>query len=303
MRSYTFKEKVAAACVLVFVIGVLLVMENHYSLTGLDKTEGLIELNIASNHAILTRLGAEDEVLMEKASDESFYPASLTKMMTVLVAIEETNNMSEPVLLSGQLFMNLEGTNSSMAGFVPDEEVALIDLLFGAMLPSGAEASLGLAVHIAGSETAFVEEMNAKARELNLQGTHFTNATGLHDANQYTTSEDMALLLKYALNNEQFREVFTTKTHVTNPTAQHPDGITLQSSLLMRAVNTDMSGGELLGGKTGYTKEAGLCLATLAVVNGEEYILITAEADGNHHTEPYHIQDAIDVYEGVAYQL
>lgn len=303
MRSYTFKEKVAAAFVLVIVVGVLWMMENQYSLLGWSKTEGLIELNLVSDHAILTSLGAEEEVLMEKASDELFYPASLTKMMTVLVAIEETTNLSEPVLLNGQLFMNLEGTDSSMAGFYPGEEVTLIDLLFGAMLPSGAEASIGLAVHIAGSETAFVDRMNAKASELDMQDTQFANATGLHDANQYTTSEDMARLLRYALKNEHFREVFTAKSHVTNPTALHPNGITLQSTLFTKVPDTQWFDGEILGGKTGYTKEAGLCLATLAVVNGKEYILITAKADGNHHTEPYHIQDALEVYQGISYQL
>lgn len=251
--------------------------------------------DIYSKHAILVNLDS-GQVLAERGSQEKIYPASLTKIMTAVLAIENTEDLNESMELPSDMFSDLYESNASMAGFQPEEHVVLSDLLYGILLPSGAECCIAFADRIAGSEAAFADLMNQKAEELGMEQTHFTNATGLHDNNHYTTVKDLSILLQYALKNDQFREVFTSSRHSTHPSLKHPDGFTFQSTMFQNMDNTKVTGGEILGGKTGYTDEAALCLASLAQVNGTEYILVTTNAPGSHSTEQLHILDAIDVY-------
>lgn len=242
------------------------------------------------------------EILMDMDGGERIYPASLTKIMTAIVAIEHTDDFTQRVTVEKNVFEDLCEKDASMAGFEPGEEVSLRDLLYGILLPSGAECCLTYARHVAGTEAAFVDLMNQKAEELGMCRTHFSNTTGLHEENHYTTAEDMAALLQYALSNETFREAFTSKTYDVEPTNIHPKGICLQSTLSKGIEEIKMEGKAMeaemiLGGKTGYTDEAGLCLASLAEISGQEYILVTAGAAGSHQTEPYNILDALEVYQ------
>lgn len=236
------------------------------------------------------------ELLEGFDAGKKMYPASLTKIMTAVLAIEHTDNLEETVTLPVDFFQKLYEENASMAGFAPGEQVRLKDLLYGILLPSGAECCIAFAERIAGSEEGFVVLMNEKARELGMENTHFCNSTGLHEADHYSTAEDMAVLLQYAVKNEAFRDAFTSKSYSTLPSGVHPEGFTFTSTMFQHLDGTEVSGGTILGGKTGYTPEAGLCLASLAEVSGREYILVTAGAEGNHETEPYHILDAVDVY-------
>lgn len=254
------------------------------------------ELN--SSNAILIRL-KDHTVLMQKNSGEKIYPASLTKMMTAIVAIELLPDLNEEIKLSDSMFQSLYEANASMAGFQPNEKIRAIDLLYGVLLPSGAESCIGLAEHIAGSEQNFVNMMNQKAENLNMDSTRFINTTGLHDENHYTTVEDLAILLSYALDNGTFKELITSSSHSTPPTNKHPGGMTFYSTMFQKLNNKNIISGEILGGKTGYTGEAGLCLASLARIGGEEYILITAGAKGDLYSEQYNINDALSVYNNI----
>jgi D-alanyl-D-alanine carboxypeptidase (penicillin-binding protein 5/6) len=220
-------------------------------------------------------------------------------MMTAIVAIENLPDLKEEIKLTDSTFQGLYGADASMAGFQPGEQVRAIDLLYGVMLPSGAECCIGLADQIAGSEQNFVKIMNQKAADLGMDNTHFENATGLHNENHYTTVKDLAILLSYALQNDTFREIFTSSRHSTQPTNKHPGGITFYSTMFEELNNQNIIGGEILGGKTGYTDEAGLCLASLAKVGKQEYILISAGAKGDHHSEQYNITDALAVYNSI----
>ncbi|AGA56903.1 D-alanyl-D-alanine carboxypeptidase [Thermobacillus composti KWC4] len=262
---------------------------------GYAKSVTSLADELYSPHAILVRLN-DQAVLLHKHSEEKIFPASLTKMMTAIVAIENLTDLEEEIQLTHYTFDGLYSANASLAGFEAGEMVKAIDLLYGVLLSSGAEACVALADHIAGSERNFAMLMNQKAAELGMDNTHFENATGLHDANHYTTVEDLAILLNYALQNDTFRKIFTTPRHATQPTNKHPGGITLHSTMFEKLDSRNISGGEILGGKTGYTNEAGLCLASLAKVGGQEYILITAGAKGDHHSGQYNIRDAMVVY-------
>lgn len=266
------------------------------TLTGVSGSADSISIdNLHSPYAILVRLD-DNTILMQKKSEEKIYPASLTKIMTSIVAIENLPDLQGKIKLSNSMFQKLYKADASMAGFQPNEEVKAIDLLYGVMLPSGAECCIGIADNIAGSEQKFVKKMNKKAETLGMSNTHFANSTGLQDEEHYTTVKDLSILLSYALQNSTFRDIFTTSRYSTSSTNKHPNGITFNSTMFKSIENPAINGGKILGGKTGYTDEAGLCLASLAQKDGKEYVLVTAGAKGDHSTEQYNIDDAYEVY-------
>lgn len=260
----------------------------------------LPEINVDLEHlyspyAILVELDSGN-VLAEHNSGDKIYPASLTKIMTAVLAIENTDDLSQTITLPYDIFEPLYAENASMAGFHPGEETTLRDLLYGILLPSGAECCIAFADRIAGSEESFVNMMNEKATEIGMSNTHFCNTTGLHNPDHYSTVKDISILLEYALQYEDFRQAFSSSRYSTRSTNQHPEGFTFYSTMFKYMDSTEVVGGEIIGGKTGYTEEAGLCLASLAEVDGKEYILVTAKANGTHQTEQFHILDAINVY-------
>ena len=236
------------------------------------------------------------EVLAEQNADTQMYPASLTKILTAVTAMESVNSLDEIVTMPYEIYDTLYEEGASMAGFEAGEQASVRQLLYGVILPSGAECCIALAGLIDGSESAFVQRMNEKAQALGMSSTHFVTCTGLHDAQHYSTVRDIAVLLQYALQSSDFREIFTAHSYSVAPTAQHPEGFTFYSTMFQSLGDASVTGGEILGGKTGYTEEAGLCLASLAQVNGREYILVTAGAPGSHDTEPLHTIDAKAVY-------
>ncbi|WP_433596453.1 D-alanyl-D-alanine carboxypeptidase family protein [Lysinibacillus xylanilyticus] len=303
-----FKRKGFYSLILmIFVILMyLFVKENPLQLSKLEivdnpqlelpqKSEINLDVNLHSSNAILVNLDT-NKILLDKGSDEIIYPASLTKIMTVLVAIENIPNIQDKILLPKSIFKDLYEENASMAGFLPNEEVTAEDLLYGSMLPSGADASIGLADYIAGSERKFVKLMNEKAKQLGMKNTHFKNATGLHHSDHYTSVKDISILLQYALTNNTFRDIYTAERYSIKSTNLHPEGMTLTSRMFKNLYTNENTRGEIIGGKTGYTEQAGLCLASLATINGEEYILITVGAKGDSRTEQFNITDALAVY-------
>lgn len=248
-----------------------------------------------SQTALLINL-EDGRALLERGSREKVYPASLTKIMTVLVALENLESLDQLVYLPGEIFGPLLISHASQAGFSPGDSVPVIDLLYGAMLPSGAECCVGLAERVSGSEKSFVELMNSRAGELGMKNTHFTNCTGLQNSEHYTTAADLALLLREALQNDTFRQILTARTYTSSPTASTPEGLSFTSTLFKHLSDPSFPGGEILGGKTGYTSEAGLCLASLAVRDSRQYLLITTGAPGDQYSEQYNITDAIAVF-------
>ena len=236
------------------------------------------------------------EVLADQNADTQMYPASMTKILTAVTAMENVNSLDEIVTMPYEIYATLYEEGASMAGFEAGEQASVRQLLYGVILPSGAECCIALADLIDGSESAFVQRMNEKAQALGMSSTHFVTCTGLHDAQHYSTVRDIAVLLQYALQSSDFREIFTAHSYSVAPTAQHPEGFTFYSTMFQSLGDASVTGGEILGGKTGYTEEAGLCLSSLAQVNGREYILVTAGAPGSHDTEPLHTIDAKAVY-------
>lgn len=256
------------------------------------KDPNKLKSSLCSPNAILIRV-SDGAILLDKNAGQRIYPASMTKIMTELLTIEEAPDLDEKVTIQKSLIDELNSQDASMAGFLPNEQVTDRDLLYGVILPSGAECCISLADRLEGTEQNFARSMNMKAAELGMKDTHFTNTTGLHDPNHYTTVKDLAVLLDYALQNKMFRQVFTTLSYTTSPTNEHANGVFFRSTMSRCLRSTKVGNATILGGKVGFTNEAGLCLASLAEYNGQEYILVTAGVKNVYRGE---IQDALTVY-------
>ncbi|WP_418404057.1 D-alanyl-D-alanine carboxypeptidase family protein [Blautia sp.] len=247
---------------------------------------------INSSYAVLMQAGS-GRVVGDINGETPMYPASMTKIMTTIVAIENLSNLNQEITVTNDMIANLYAQDATQAGFQPGETVQAIDLLYGVMLPSGADCCIALADTIAGSEEGFVELMNQKAEKLGLENTHFCNTTGLHADDHYSTAKDIAELLRYALKNSTFREIIESPYHSTPGTNVHPDGITFYSTMFKNLSDTTVIDGKIMGGKTGFTSEAGCCLASFAEIDDIEYILVTA---GAYQAGTPHIDDAVKLY-------
>ena len=264
-----------------------------------QELQSTVDLSmLVSPYAILLD-GESGSVLASKKGDEKIFPASMVKMMTVLTAIRSISNLDATTTMSADFYDELYAQDASRAGFEPGEEAKIRDLLYGALLPSGAECCMQLAIEAAGSEDAFVELMNQNALAMGLTQTHYTTATGLHNEDQYSTPHEIGEILRTALQNKTFYQVFTTHSYTVQPTSVHPDGFTFWSSLFKNITDDSVNGGKIMGGKTGYTDEAGHCLASMAEINGKEYILVTAGWAQTDDTQ-YHISDAFRAYNQIA---
>lgn len=242
-------------------------------------------LQVESKYVTIYSLN-EHSAIYEKKAHEQMYPASLTKIMTTLVALEHIDDLHKEVVLGKDIFEGLEEEGASVAGYNIDDRAQLIDLLYGTMLPSGADAARAVAKYVAGSEEAFVKLMNEKAAALKLEHTHFMNTTGLHHNNHYSTAADIVKILETALKNKTFYEIFTADEYTSADGTMH---FTHTKQSIMEILQYDSH--LLVGSKTGYTLEGGLCLASLMNVDGADYITVTGYA-GNDFSTMQHYKDA-----------
>ena len=266
--------------------------EKTYAPAEVTENTKTLDLELYSENALLIDLES-NTVLVQKNADARIYPASMTKVMTVLVAAEHIENWNETFTMTQSIIDPLFLADASMAGFVHGEEVSMTELLYGAVLPSGAEATEALAIVTAGSEEAFAALMNEKAQELGLQDTHFVDASGLHDENHYTTLSDMAIILQAALDNPHCREVLTSVNHTSPATAQNPEGVAMTNRFLYRIRPQQTGNVDIQAAKTGYTAQAMNCCVSYGIMeNGRAAICVTAHA----WTGDYCIADHLALY-------
>lgn len=251
---------------------------------------------IDSSHAVLVETDS-NTILAQRNANSIIYPASMTKVMTLLVAVEEiesSNSKSYQDLfkMTSAIIDPLYREEATLCGFSPNEEVTIKDMLYGMILESGAEAAVGLAIYIAGSEEEFVKLMNQKANELKLKDTHFTNVSGLHSAEHYTTCVEMVTIMNAAISNEFCREVLSTEYYTVKANSFHED-INFHSTMFSRMYGTEPKVATILGGKTGYTIVSGNCLVSYAKTDdNREIICVTAEGGGKYIP----IYDCIKLY-------
>lgn len=247
------------------------------------------DFKISSNNVIMYNLN-DNEIIYQKNINEKIYIASLTKIMTTIVAIENIKNLNDKVTITKKVFESIP-TTASLAGFKVNDKVTYLDLLYGAMLPSGADATIALAQNISGSEKEFIDLMNKKAFDLGLKNTNFVNTSGLDVSNHYSTVYDMSMILLYALQNKTFKKIYEAKEYVTT------NNIKMRSSLKAISDKYKINTNYIIGSKTGSTKKAGLCLSSTATNNNINFLLITANAPYASIKKIENISDAKTIYE------
>ena len=231
-------------------------------------------------------------VLYEKNVDEVHYPASITKIMTTLIAIEK-GKMDDIVTFSADAVYKNEGDTSHISRDL-EEKMTLEQCLYGVMLESANECAYAVAEHIGGGDVSkFVDMMNEKAKELGCTNTHFNNTNGLPDEQHYTSTRDMLLIARAAYENEEFRKITGTKVYVIPPTNKHEDETTLHNHHNMlypfRTAKYIYDG--CTGGKTGYTVAANSTLVTYAERDGMSLVCVVMNAQA-----PAHFEDTVNLF-------
>lgn len=229
---------------------------------------------------------SEDKIIYEKNSDIKTSIASLTKILTSMVAIENIPNLDESIEVTNKMLSNIYW-NASRAGLKNGDIVTYKDLLYALLLPSGADAAQVLALNLASSTGEYVAKMNALASKIGMNNSNFVNTTGLDTNNQYSTLSDVLILLKYALKNPTFKKVFTTKEYTLS------NNLTVKSTLKHYQEKYDLDISRILGSKTGTTDKAGLCLASYFIIKNHEILSITTNAPLSD--VPYNLIDNLTI--------
>ena len=230
---------------------------------------------------------SNEMIYLDEKSDEKIYPASMTKILTVSLALDKIPDIHQKVTITSQDIDGLLALQATTAGFYVGEQVTYEDLLYGALLPSGADACLALSRLTYGSTKQMVAAMNQKVKSLGLTHSHFQNVTGLHDENHYTTVKDMAHILNHALSNKEFVKVFNAREYTSS--SNHHWISSLQRGKEYKGI--DIS--HIDGGKSGFTDEAQLTFASTMTIDHHQLILVTAYAKGQHSQN--HVKDAVHV--------
>lgn len=247
-----------------------------------DSTAPMDDALLDAAKAILVDLET-NTVLASLGADRKIYPASMTKIMTLIVAVENITDLEDTFTISSDIVERAYAAGASTAGFSAGETVTILDLLYGAAVSSGADATDALALYVAGSEAEFVKLMNQKADALGLTATNFANSSGLHNDDTYSTVREIAAIMAYAMENELISKLLSAKSYTTSPTEQHPSGITLYSTAFSRMSTYTYGAVTLIAAKSGFTDEARFCLASYGTTaDGRAFILITAHGSDRY---------------------
>ena len=241
-------------------------------------------------------------VTASRLADERTYPASLTKVMTLIVVVENLrgpSSLEDDVTVSEEVFKKMQKADASGAGLEPGEILSVESMIYALMLKSDGIAACELAKYISGSEEAFVELMNDTAARIGMEDTHFVNPTGLHDTEHYSTCRDLANMMAYAMKNDLCKQVMTEDVFVAPCTQANGKQFNYQfyHSLLVTQFDnlnkTSPKNADVIAGKTGYTEESGYCLVTYAQGSDGGYIVVTTGASSYSEC----ISDYITIYE------
>ncbi len=264
-----------------------------------------------SPHAVLVDVSA-GQVIASSRADTQIYPASMTKIMTLIVVVEnipEEADLQEMLTVKKQNYETWVNTQSSGFGFKTGQQISVEALLYFLILDSDNLAAMELAEYVAGSQEKFVEMMNQKAQAMGLENTHFVNPTGLQDEDHYSSCRDIASIMNYAMNMTLCRRVLTAESYTASYVdvdgaqmtgyAYHDLLVTKFESYGVKK-NAQPDTVTVKAGKSGWTGEdSGYCLATYAVDdNGKAYVCVTAKgSDPNKSLGSFvYIEDYLTIY-------
>ena len=250
-----------------------------------------------SQSIMLSELGGKQRTLAYLDPQQRLAPASLTKILTVWVALENNEDLDQVVSIDLDVYLDMVEENASMAGFYGYEEVTVRDLIYGTMLPSGGEAAGTLALVTSGSEANFVALMNEKARSIGMYDSHFMNPVGLDHPDQYTTAADLTKLVRAACQDPDFYAVFSAPTYVSTENENHPEGVYMENSVIRaeRVYELMPRSCSIVAGKSGITDDAGRCWASIIRKNNVDYIAITLGAPMYMDDPPVQLVDTAEV--------
>ena len=256
--------------------GILLCILILFSLSFPVLADDAPSFSVDAKAALLLDLNS-GRVLYSQNADERLYPASLTKIMTCMLALE-ISFLDETVTVSSEALEGL-GEDSSSAGLLAGEELSMRELLYCVMISSANEACNVVAEAVSGSVSSFVDLMNQRAAELGCTGTHFVNPHGLHDENHYTTARDLSIITQAALKNEVFVTICTAAEHTVPATnLSGPRELYTTNYLISNHTTGIYYYPKAKGIKTGFTTPAGRCLVTMASGNGLNLLSIVMGA-------------------------
>ena len=224
---------------------------------------------------------ASGEILFDKNADQKMFPASITKLMTILLALEH-GKLTDEITFSHNAIYSIEPGSAHIA-IQEGETLTLEQVLRAIILRSANEASNGVAEYVDGSIEAFAKHMTARAKELGCKNTNFLNANGLHNENHYTTAHDMALIAKELLKHEEYRSMMSETYYEIQPTNKQTEVRYLHGQHQMLNENSLYYYKDAIGGKTGFTSEALNTLVTYAERDGMELIAVVMKCNGAEH--------------------
>ena len=227
--------------------------------------------DIASDTGILMDADT-GTVLFDKGGDQQRYPASITKIMTLLVAVENSS-MDEQVTFTETGVRNVAADSSNINSKI-GEVMTMQDCLHALMIISANDAAAQIAEHVGGTEQNFIDMMNQRAAEIGCTNTHFANSSGLPDENHYSSAKDMALIFREGLKNKDFRSVIGDADYTIQPTNMTSDKRVMHTHHPMFAPESDIYYPGCIGGKTGFTNLAAHTLVTAVEQNGTTYIAV-----------------------------
>jgi D-alanyl-D-alanine carboxypeptidase len=231
-------------------------------------------------------------VLYEQNADAQIAPASTTKIMTCILAIENCKSLDDVVTVDAAGDWSNTTGDFSLLHTLRGEKIVLKDLLYGMMLVSGNDATCAIAVYIAGSVNSFIDMMNAKAQELGMTGTHFANTHGVDKEGHYVTARDMSKLAVYAMQNEVFRNIVDTASYDMPKTNKHAARTVRNSNLLIRSDKSQYYE-YATGIKTGTTRNAGDCLVASATKDDMNLICLAYGIDYSQEADRYAVPTAL----------
>ena len=241
----------------------------------------LQDLEINSKNAILYNLN-DNNIIYEKNSEDIVQIASLTKIVTAITVIENVDDLEAQVTITYNMLKGLHGY--AKMGLNVGDKLTYMDLLYALMLPSAADAAQALAISTSGSIEEFANLMNEEVKKIGLNNSRFDNPVGMDSENNYSTASDLAKILIYSLKNDTFKKIFNSNTYTIE---------SINKTVIKTLYSYNLDSSIIKGAKTGFTYEAGLCLASTSTINNVDYLLITLGADTKDY---YHILDAITIY-------
>ncbi len=244
----------------------------------------------------------DGSVIISKNASKRAAPASITKITTALVVLQNCSDLNQTVTVSENAIKVLSGTGSSLSGLKVGEQMSVLQMLHCLLIPSGNDAAVVLAEHIGGSQENFVKMMNETVKKLGCKNTHYDNPHGLDSETHYTTAEDVAIIAKAALEYSAFKNIVNQPRYQMPATNQNKERTLINTNSMLNKVYVTYYRDFIKGIKTGHTGDAGYCVATYASKDGYNYLAVAMngdyrDSDSDNIQENQSFMDTIRMYE------